>query len=62
MLAHPHRKPDGKGADDPPTQTTKVPTDLFRALASRLVGVPVFEMREAERIYAEKKAAEQPDS
>jgi hypothetical protein len=62
MPAQPHRKPDGRGADDPPKEIEKAPSELFRTLASRLVGVPIAEVREAERLYAEKKAAKHSDA
>ncbi len=62
MPAQPHRKPDGRGGGDPPQETEKTPGELFRMLAGRLVGVPVAEVREAERLFAEKKAAKHSDA
>lgn len=57
------RRPDDKaGGDAYLGKTEKTPVDLFRALAGRLVRVPVAEMREAERLHAIRKAAQEPDS
>ncbi len=62
MQVRPHRSQAGRAGADPPLETEETSRDLFRALAGRLVDVPVSEMREAERIYNEKKPAKKSES
>ena len=63
MLARPHRNKDAKGGDGlPETPQKPSPSDLFRALAGRLVKVPVEEIREAERQHRADKLYFEPDA
>ncbi len=56
-----HRKQVDKGAEESPDlQNQESPNDRFRALATKLLQVPVQDVREAERRYTESRKQQKP--
>jgi hypothetical protein len=56
MSPQPHRNPAGKGeGESPPLPDQESPIDRFTELARRILQVPVADVHEAERRFAQER-------